>query len=319
MRILFISSSYVGDAILSTGLLGHLMAAYPQARFWVACGPGPAPLFEANPRVEHVHVMRKDKRAGHWFRLLKKVWPRRWDMVVDLRGSATSYVLWTRKRHVFRPDHTVTRVESFGQVLDLSPPPSPVVWTDAVAEARARELIPEGRRVLVIAPTANWPKKMWPEECYLELAQRLTGPGGLLEGADIMIQGGPGEREQVPLLYEALPKDRLIDQMGSDLVTAAACFRRVSLFVGNDSGLMHLAAAAGAPTLGLFGPTRDDLYAPWGVKAAAVRGPLSCAEIRGNPGYDHSDPVSEMRDLTVERVEEAARALLERLSKGSTT
>jgi len=240
-------------------------------------------------------------------------------MVVDLRGSATSYVLWTRKRHVFRPDHNVTRVESVGQVLGLSLPPSPQIWTDEAAEARASELIPEGRKVLVIAPTANWPKKMWPEECYLELARRLTGPGGLLDGADIMIQGGPGERDQVPLLYEALPKDRLIDQMGSDLVTAAACFRRVSLFVGNDSGLMHLAAAAGAPTLGLFGPTRDDLYAPWGPNAAFVRGPRSCEEIQGDPGYDHSAPVSEMRDLTVGRVEEAARALLERLSKGSSS
>jgi len=102
----------------------------------------------------------------------------------------------------------------------------------------------------------------------------------------------------------------LINQIGSDLNTAYATFERVRLYVGNDSGLMHLAAAAGAPTLGLFGPTRDDLYAPWGPKAAFVRGQRSHAEIVSEPGFDMMAKASAMLDLSVDRVEEAAKALL---------
>ena len=69
----------------------------------------------------------------------------------------------------------------------------------------------------------------------------------------------------------------MIDEVG-------ACFSRVRLYVGNDSGLMHLAAAAGAPTIGLFGPTADAIYAPWGPKAVTVRVPRSHEEIKAEEG-----------------------------------
>lgn len=312
MRILFISSSYLGDAVLTTGVLAHLMAQYPGARFTVACGPGPADLFRANPRVDHVHVMRKKRRSGHWIDLLKEVWAQRWSMVVDLRGSATSYVLRTWRRRVLRPNHSLHRVPHIGSVLGLDPPPCPTVWLTKEAEARAAELMPDGRTVLVIGPTANWPKKMWPSERYAQFALQITAPGAPLEGADIMLQGGPGEQDQIGPIYEAIPKERLIDQVGSDLVTAAACFKRAALYVGNDSGLMHLAAAAGAPTLGLFGPTQENLYAPWGEHAAFVRGPRCLEEIEADPAFDRNSPDCAMGDLTVEAVYDAAIALLEK-------
>jgi ADP-heptose:LPS heptosyltransferase len=53
----------------------------------------------------------------------------------------------------------------------------------------------------------------------------------------------------------------------------AACMARLNLFIGNDNGLLHLAAASGAPTLGLFGPTRADEFAPAGTRAAVVSAP----------------------------------------------
>lgn len=93
MRILFITSNRIGDAVLSTGLLGGLMERYPDATFWVACGPLAVQLFENAPRVERVIPMKKEKRAGHWRKLLGAILPRRWDVVVDLRGSATAWLL----------------------------------------------------------------------------------------------------------------------------------------------------------------------------------------------------------------------------------
>ena len=90
----------------------------------------------------------------------------------------------------------------------------------------------------------------------------------------------------------------------------AACLGRARLFVGNDSGLMHVAAAAGAPTLGLFGPSPERRYAPWGRLARSVRCPESFEElvaraIRGERGYGVL-----MESLAVDTVEAAARELL---------
>jgi ADP-heptose:LPS heptosyltransferase len=92
--------------------------------------------------------------------------------------------------------------------------------------------------------------------------------------------------------------DRAVDLVGNlSLPEAAAVLARCALFVGNDSGLMHLSAAAGAPTLGLFGPSPADHYAPAGPRAAAAVAP-------GSPGLDA------MPNLTLEAALEAAERLL---------
>ncbi|MCZ6524539.1 MAG: glycosyltransferase family 9 protein, partial [Alphaproteobacteria bacterium] len=73
-------------------------------------------------------------------------------------------------------------------------------------------------------------------------------------------------------------------------------------------GLMHLAAAAGTPTLGLFGPSKESLYAPWGAHTAVARTALSYDDIVGAPGYDYRRHESHMGSLSVDRVEAAAEA-----------
>ena len=73
------------------------------------------------------------------------------------------------------------------------------------------------------------------------------------------------ERPQAAPLLAAMPAGPRIDLVGrTDLLTAAAVLRRCTLFIGNDTGLMHIAAASGTPTLGLFGPSPVEQYAPWG-------------------------------------------------------
>ena len=102
MRILFISSTRIGDAVLSTGLLAHLMARHPGARFTVACGPAAEGVFTRMPGLERLWVLRKRKYSAHWLGLWWFALRRRWDLVVDLRGSAMAYLVPTRARGVMR-------------------------------------------------------------------------------------------------------------------------------------------------------------------------------------------------------------------------
>ena len=95
-----------------------------------------------------------------------------------------------------------------------------------------------------------------------------------------------------------------------DLLTAYALLKRARLFIGNDSGLMHLAAAAGAPTLGLFGPSDERLYAPWGPKARVLRGPRDFATFKA-ADPELNQVVCHMFDLPTPWVVAAARRLLD--------
>jgi ADP-heptose:LPS heptosyltransferase len=101
-----------------------------------------------------------------------------------------------------------------------------------------------------------------------------------------------------------------------DLLQAQALLERAALFVGNDSGLMHMAAAAGTPTLGLFGPTDESIYGPFGPRSLAVRGPRSFAELSALDPEWRGDQ-SLMLDLTPQRVVEAASSLIQRATSGA--
>lgn len=298
MEILFITSSRIGDAVLSTGLAEHLRLAHPEARFTIACGPAAAGVFARMPGRVATLVLRKRRLALHWLGLWARCVTRRWDLVVDLRGSAFAWTVPARKRAVKRggrrPGHRILHI---AEVLGITPAPRPVAWFAPEDMARVEPLLPAAP-FLVLGPTATWAPKMWPTERFVALAQRLTAPDGPLPGAPILILGGPGAEEArmaAPLLA-ALPEARpLIGTLSIPEVTAL--LSRAALYVGNDSGLMHLAAAAGAPTLGLFGPSMVSEYAPIGPRARPVVAP-------GRAGH------APMRGLSVSAALAGARELL---------
>lgn len=269
-RILFVSSNRIGDAVLSTGLLDHLLRTCPEARFTVACGTVAEGVFQRMPRLERLILMEKRRDRRHWLPLWAATAFTFWDLVVDIRASALSFLVPARRRARMRRG-TGPKIAQLAAILGLEKPPLPVVWTAPADEARAANLLPPGR-LLVLAPTANWTGKIWPAERFIELGRTLLA--GPLSGAAVAVMAGPGETERnlaAPVLA-AFPG--AIDLAGNlALPEAAACLKRASLFIGNDSGLMHLAAAAGAPTLGLFGPTPAGEYAPAGNRAAAAAAP----------------------------------------------
>ena len=90
MRLLFITATRIGDAVLSTGILDQLVRAHPGIRVTVACGPAAAGLFLHVPGLEQVVAMKKRPLTLHWLELWRASVGRRWDIAVDLRGSAVT-------------------------------------------------------------------------------------------------------------------------------------------------------------------------------------------------------------------------------------
>src|SRR5581483_2542267 len=161
----------------------------------------------------------------------------------------------------------------------------------------------------------NWRGKTWRAERFAALVQRLTAAEGLLPGARVAVLAAAHERAQAAPALAAVPAARRIDLVGAtDLLTAAAVLKRAALFIGNDTGLMHMAAAVGVPTLGLFGPSPAARFAPWGDRTAIVRTPLSPEELTSAPGYDYRTTDTLMDGLEVDAVAAAAQALLRGLA-----
>jgi ADP-heptose:LPS heptosyltransferase len=310
MRILFVTATRIGDAVLSTGLLSYLIDRHPTARLTIAAGPIAAPLFEAVPQLERLEVIKKLRWSAHWLPFYAAVVTRRWDLVVDLRGSALAWLLRTGERRVMaKGDLGEHRVRQLARLFDLDPPPSPRLWTAPRHEAAASALITRGGPALAIGPAANWRGKEWRAERFAALAQRLIAADGLLPGGRVVVLAAAHERRQAEPLLAAIPRDRQIDLVGKvDLLTAAAVLRRCALFVGNDTGLMHVAAASGTPTLGLFGPSPSDQYAPWGRHTGLVRSAEPRDKMFG-PGFDHRTTDTLMDGLSVDAAEASARQL----------
>jgi ADP-heptose:LPS heptosyltransferase len=317
--ILFITATRIGDAVLSSGLIKRLADEIPNARFTVVAGPAAAPLFSQIPALDEVIVFAKAKDGSHWFDLWRQVRKRRWGLVVDMRGSGISRFLSTRRRAIHRktlgePVHKVVEAARTLRVEDTEA--APYIFTYAEVEAYAGDLTAGAGPILAIAPAANWVGKAWPLERFSRVAMRLLGTEGPLKGGRLMVLGGRDDAKLAHQLKDVVPRNRFIDLAGKvDLVTSYACLKRARLFIGNDSGTMHLAAAAGAPTLGLFGPSDERLYAPWGEHARVVRGGRSLEQIRAvDPHLNQA--LCHMMDLSVDRVVEAARALIAETEAG---
>ncbi len=311
MKLLFITSTRVGDAVLSTGLLHHLLAQADRPSVTVACGRAPASLFAHVPGLDRVLVMERRRRGRHWWDLWRSTVGQAWDRVVDLRGSAFAYAVRAGRRHVWRggrhlgPEH---KVRQLARLFGLEPPPPPALWVSAADRIRAAAVIPD-RPVLAVGPTANWIGKQWPHDRLAAVVGRLTGPGGALAGAAVAVFAAPHERAAAQPFLERVPDAIDAIDLG-DLTAVGAAIARCRLFIGNDSGLMHLAAATGVPTLGLFGPSDDRIYGPWGARTAAVRTPIVYPEHFHILERDPGQLTHLMDGLTVDAATDAAVALL---------
>lgn len=289
MKILFITSTRIGDAVLSTGLLDYMLRTWPEGKVTVACGTLPASLFEGFPNVEKIIAIKKQKRNGHWIALWKQVIGIRWDMVVDLRNSAVSRLIWASRRYILggRVDPQAHKVEQAAQVMRLEQVPAPQLYFTKAQKDFAYNLIPPGEgMVLGVGPSANWIGKTWPAENFIKVVEFLTSRDGPMPNARVAVFAAPGEEAQAQPVLESVPEAKRIDGIAKgDPGEVAAALARCDFYIGNDSGLMHAAAAAGVPTLGLYGPSYPHLYSPWGEHTGYVCTPQTFDELIDFEGY----------------------------------
>ncbi len=318
-KILFITSSRIGDAVLSNGILNYLVTKYPESRVTIACGPLVQSLYEGLPQLEQVIPLKKQSWKRHWLKLWKQVVPTRWDVVVDIRNSAVSRLVLAHEKYCMggSVDGQAHKSVQNASILGLERVPETRMWFSQSQLDMAHRLIPDGRPVLGIGPTSNWIGKTWPVENFIELAARLLKSGGLFDGHRVAVFAAPGEEPAARELLASLPEG-----VGLDLIAkgnpgeAAACLSLCDFYIGNDSGLMHAAAAAGVITLGLFGASYPEIYAPFGPRAGFVHTPKSFDELKDFPGYDPKTlDHSLMTGLTVDAVYDAVEQLQQKYQK----
>ncbi|MNS78334.1 ADP-heptose--LPS heptosyltransferase 2 [compost metagenome] len=298
-QVLFVTSDRIGDCVMSSGAIREIGRQVPGAEITIACGPTAAALFRAAPGVVRVIPWRKQKAAGHWRALWRATVGTRWAMVVDVRGSGLAYLLRARARRIYNRswETGLAKVETFSHMMKADRVMEPEIFLDDQARAEAAAVIGQNKApILALAPISTAADRSWPAERWAELVERLQVEPRF-DGWRFMLVGGPGDHPAAaPALAAA--GERGIDCVGrGDILASAAAIARSALFVGNDSGLMHVAAATGTPTLGLFGPSEWWHKAPWGPKGRV----LASSPVRGE-----FKPIEE---LTVEHVFEGVLAL----------
>ena len=190
----------------------------------------------------------------------------------------------------------------------------------ATVDARlAASHVPVTARVIVLHVSAGNPFRRWPESSFAELAADLTNAS---PDRWILLTGGPSDRSAVSRVLETSRRlvgaaaNRIVDAEGLSLEELRALFDRASLFVGGDSGPLHVAATSDVAVVGLYGPTLPRRSAPWrpsAIPTASVdAGDLPCRPCDQRvcaPGDFRcltSVPASSVRDAA-ERLLEHAR------------
>ena len=256
---------------MTTPLLEALHQLYPCARMDVVADRRSSLLFSQCPYIDRVVHKDKKKPLRGGPALIGELRQRKYDIIVDVRTDGLAYLLRGKKRFTkwgarSYGKHAVERM--MGVIRDLygdRPIPPARIWYGDEHERYAGQVLSElpGDAWLAFAPAVALPAKLWPAGNYAALAHSLRD---LFTG--VILLGGPGEERFAEAVKTGLSLP-CVDTTGTaDLLQAAALLKKAKLFVGSDSGLGHVAAGVGTPTLTIFSVDRPERCHPWGNKAA---------------------------------------------------
>jgi lipopolysaccharide heptosyltransferase I len=299
-KILIVKPSSLGDIIHSLPFLGAIREAFPAAAIDWVVAEGFEGLLDSHPMVNRVWIVRKDrwKEAGNlpetlaeWSGLARDLAAVRYDLAIDLQGLLRSGLLtmftrapvrvglsearegaplfYTHRVEGARDRHAVDRYLGVAGALgaDIARVnfPLPLVRPSAEVE----ELLAQTGPYAVIVPGARWQSKKWPAELFAKVASRLPLPS-IVVGS----RADSGIGEQIAASSAGKARSMAGKTTLKDLIPL---MRKAAFVVTNDSGPMHLAAAAGVPVIALFGPTNPVRTGPYGTGHRVLTANLPCA------------------------------------------
>ncbi len=335
-RILIRAANWVGDAIMTTPVIRAVRKNYPQAHVTVLAKPWVIPVYENNPFVDEIMVY--DNQGRHKFglgtlRLASDIRQKGFDLAVLMQNAFEAAFLAfmagiperlgyntdfrnlllnpgiainpdLKKKHLI--DYYVgilkgAGLETDGRAMDLFVDQSD---RDKAHDMLKEEGLADGRPLIGINPGATGgTAKRWFPERYAELAARLAD----FFNTRVIIFGGPADHGLGEEIREV--SGRACSNMAgkTSLSQAFALIGRLDLFVTNDSGLMHAAAALDTPQVALVGSTDHIATAPSSRNAVMVRKEVGC-----NPCLKDECPTDHrcMDQLSVDMVMAACRKIL---------
>jgi ADP-heptose:LPS heptosyltransferase len=302
-KVLVVRLGAIGDVTNALVFATALKDAHPAVRVgWVVHGLA-RPLVEGHPAVDRVHPWPRGEAFGGVVRALRA---ERYGLAVDLQRITKSALLarlsgaprvlgydrgrakegswlWTRERIPAGDPraHMVEQYMEFARYLGAGGArPRRVLPFDAAAEAAADALVGElGSAPVVVSIGATKPPNRWEPARFGRLAAAVADE----LDAPVVLSGAPNERDVGGLALAATGGSaRVYDRVGAtDLRELAALLARARLFVGCDTGPMHIAAAVGTPVVALFGPADARRTGPYGEGHQVVQAPNgSMDEIR---------------------------------------
>lgn len=274
-EILLVTLSNIGDAVMTTPVLQTLHRIYPRATIHMVVDKRSRDLFLHCPYRGELYEKNKQAFLRGFPQLVFRLRRKRFFLAVDLRTDGLLYLIRAGQKlgkkegddsavHAVEKHLSVIRTLAGEDLVDRC-----CIWPGEEDVRFAVKLFEQtgSEKVLCLAPGANAVKKIWAWENYRDLVNRIAG-----HFDSIILLGSRNDRPIAVKIAEGsgLRQGNLCGE--TTLLQAAAVLARASLFIGNDSGLGHMAAAAGAPTCTLFGPGQPEKYRPWGKSAVWLAG-----------------------------------------------
>ena len=330
-NVLIIKLRYIGDVLLATPTVRAMKSAWPDARITMMVNRGTEDVLSGNPDLAEIMVLDKGSLGAQW-RLIAGLRRRRFDTVIDLTdGDRSAFLSWISGAPVrigFNEEHR-WRGKLYSQVVQSLPGSchrierdlktlvslnipagltAPQLWLTRDEEAGAEQLldelsVPRSQQLVMLQPGARYWFKAWPPERFAELADRLTDQ----YGCQVLIGGSSQDIERAEQIRQ-MAKGRPIVVAGRTTIKQfAALAKKAVLFVGSDSGAMHMATAVGTPVVALFGPSNPAEWGPRGGPVEVLYKGLDCRACF-HPTC-HRGEQNCMRLITVQEVYAAAQRL----------
>jgi lipopolysaccharide heptosyltransferase II len=301
-NILIARFSSIGDIVLTTPLVRAVRRRFPNARIDFVTKREFAELMQTNPHITTVYPYDACTGIRGVFVLARQLRAQRYDLLIDLHKNFRTYCLRfltnpgqivafakqivtrtllvktgiNRYGKVFPiPERYLKPLHRFGVVNDdqgLELFPTAADWSQ-VNTIFEQEHLAEGELVIGFGPITAHPLKQWPVERFMELGQQLVQ----CYGARILLFGGTMDVQKVQRIAEQIPNAPMVLCGRLSLLETAAAVQRCDLFVGNDTGIVHIAAAMQRKVIVLYGPTVEEFgFYPYRTQALVLCKTLPC-------------------------------------------